>query len=98
MKTIKRYQLGDRVSLEERQQFGLSFKEANRPSYCRASKDGFYLRAIKTDSFREPKKGEWYLSGAIPKAYKAPNDLGIRFRIMKLTKVKKETIVKWFEY
>jgi hypothetical protein len=25
--------------------------------------------------YRAPKKGEWYLSGAIPEAYQAPNDL-----------------------
>lgn len=26
-------------------------------------------------AFRKPLKGEYYLSGAIPKAYRAPNDL-----------------------
>lgn len=30
---------------------------------------------IRTGERRPPKKGEWYISGAIPKAYKAPNDL-----------------------
>lgn len=33
--------------------------------------------------FRQPKKGEHYLSGAIPEVYKAPNDLGMEFQIMK---------------
>jgi hypothetical protein len=32
--------------------------------------------------FRAPKKGEYYLSGAIPKAYLAPNDLTTPFHIV----------------
>ena len=32
---------------------------------------------------RPPKKGEFYLSGAIPQAWKAPNDLSTDFYIMK---------------
>ena len=35
--------------------------------------------------FRAPKAGEWYISGAIPQAYQAPNDLGIEFLIAKKT-------------
>lgn len=30
---------------------------------------------------RAPKKGEWYMSGAIPAAYYAPNDLSMKFFI-----------------
>ena len=30
---------------------------------------------------RSPKKGEWYMSGAIPEAYQAPNDLSMKFFI-----------------
>lgn len=30
---------------------------------------------------RSPKKGEWYMSGAIPEAYMAPNDLSMQFFI-----------------
>lgn len=42
------------------------------------------IRAIKTGEFRNPKRDEWYLSGAIPSAYKAPNDLSTPFHILKL--------------
>ena len=45
-------------------------------------KSGSY--AVKTNEFREPKKGEFYLSGAVPFAYKATNDLSMKFRIMKI--------------
>ena len=36
-----------------------------------------------TGEFRAPKKGEWYLSGAIVEAYRAPNDLGTAYHIAK---------------
>lgn len=45
-------------------------------------KTGVY--AVKTDEFRAPKKGEFYLSGAIPMAYKAKGDLSIAYHIMKV--------------
>lgn len=43
-------------------------------------------KAVKTSEFREPRKGEYYLSGCKgwEIAYKAPNDLGTRYRIMEL--------------
>lgn len=38
---------------------------------------------IKTGEFREPRAGEYYLSGAIPAVYTAPNDLSTKFHIMR---------------
>jgi hypothetical protein len=32
-------------------------------------------RFVETGEQQQPKQGEWYLSGAIPEAYQAPNDL-----------------------
>ena len=32
--------------------------------------------------FRAPKKGEYYLSGAVVQAYKAPNDLGCAYHVV----------------
>lgn len=40
--------------------------------------------AIKTPEFRCPKKGEYFLSGAIPMAYLAPNDLSTPYWIMQI--------------
>lgn len=37
--------------------------------------------AVTTGEFRPPRKGEWYISGAIPEAYLAPNDLTQSFHI-----------------
>lgn len=50
----------------------------------------WYYRKL---GFRAPKKGEWYLSGAIVEAYKAPNDLTIEYMIVeKAHKAKTITI------
>lgn len=45
-------------------------------------------RGTVTGEFRAPKKGEWYLSGAIPTVYRAPNDLSTNFMICRIAKVK----------
>lgn len=47
-------------------------------------------RAIWTGEFRPPKKGEWYLSGAIVEAYKAPNDLDTPRHIAKIANVRRK--------
>ena len=41
------------------------------------------LRARYTGEKRAPKKGEWYISGAIPEAYEAKNDLSTPYHIAK---------------
>lgn len=38
---------------------------------------------VSTGEFRAPKKGEYYLSGAIPCAYLAPNDFTQPYHIMR---------------
>ncbi len=40
-----------------------------------------FTGAIRTGEFRPPRKGEWYISGAIPAAYRAPNDLSTSYHI-----------------
>jgi len=42
------------------------------------------LRCEATGEFRAPKKGEWYLSGALPEGYKAPADLNAEYHIARL--------------
>ena len=46
------------------------------------------VMAVNSREFRCPKKGEWYLSGGIPGAYKALNDLNTKYWIATLVKVK----------
>ncbi len=53
-------------------------------------------RAVLTGEKRAPKKGEWYLSGAIPEAYRAPNDLSTAYHILALVKVRRvRTADRW---
>ena len=42
------------------------------------------IKAEYTGEFREPKNGEWFLSGAIAEAYHSPNDLSTKYHIAKL--------------
>jgi hypothetical protein len=51
------------------------------------------LRAQLTGEFRAPRKDEWYLSGAIPQAYRAPNDLTMSFYIVKIVKIEIQTSI-----
>jgi hypothetical protein len=51
------------------------------------------VMAKPTGEFRCPKKGEWYLSGAVIEAYKAPNDLSSEYHIAKLVHVKQVTTI-----
>ena len=45
------------------------------------------IKAIRTMDKRRPKKGEYYLSGAIVTAYRAPNDLETAYYIAQLVEV-----------
>jgi len=42
------------------------------------------IKAVWTGEKRPPRKGEWYLSGAIIAAYRAPNDLSSEYHIARL--------------
>jgi len=53
---------------------------------------GHGLRGALTGEFRIPKKGEWYLSGAIPEAYRAPTDeMRTPYYILRLVRVETRT-------
>ncbi len=55
------------------------------------------LRAAPTGEIRPPKKGEWYISGAIIEAYQAPSDLTASYRIARIVRVKITKITKIVE-
>ena len=44
--------------------------------------------------FHHPKKGEWFVSGAMPIAYQAPNDLRVKYIIVVPTDKAKQ-IPRW---
>lgn len=97
MKT-EHYPLGDTLNLTERKQFGLSIDEAIRLLMIQnPRKDGVYVRAVKTGEFRSPKRGEWYLSGAEPFAFRASTDYVTKFHIVKLQTIKRTSTITWSE-
>lgn len=46
----------------------------------------------KRHDFRVPKKGEWYLSGAIPEAYQAKGDLSSPYHVVRLVRIETRQI------
>jgi hypothetical protein len=38
---------------------------------------------VKSGEFRPPRRGEWYLSGAIPQAWQAPNNFKTAYSILR---------------
>ena len=89
---MKTYKLGDRLSRKEAEAMGVDGSSMSH-LWGEPNKDGRYVRAVRTDEFRAPLKGERYLSGSTPVAYTAPNDLSTKFRIMRLVVVEKRTVI-----
>ncbi len=50
--------------------------------------------AVKAGEFRPPRKGEWYLSGAIVEAYLAPNDLSTPHVIARIVETETVTVIR----
>jgi hypothetical protein len=55
------------------------------------------LRARWTGEIRQPKAGEWYLSGAVVEAYLASDQLSSRFHIAEIVKVRMVTLTEVVE-
>jgi hypothetical protein len=55
------------------------------------------IGAIRTGEKRPAKAGEWFISGAIPEAYRMPNDSTVTQTIAKLITYRLETVVKVVE-
>jgi len=88
------YPLGDRPTRTECERLGVGFKENRLPIWdAQPRRDGKYLQSLATGEFRPPLKGEWYLSGAKPTAYRASNDFNASYYIMRLVVVEQSTYV-----
>jgi len=87
--TIKFYDLGDYLSLAEREKFGL---EGKQPLLGYDNNPGRKIRAVRAGEKRPPLKGEWYISGAFPCAYKALNDLTYDYEIARLVLVESRIV------
>ena len=82
---MKFYPLQDPINEGEASALGLSSDAEWRAFHQRD------IRAVSTKGHRNPRKGEWYLSGAVPAAYRAPNDFtgeNMRYDIARLVRVR----------
>ena len=88
------YEVMDRVPFEDRERLNLPAKSEDGVARIYAPIAGMGVNGVHAvwdgKPRRCPKKGEWYLSGAIIEAYRAPNDLSTPFHIATLVKTKKE--------
>jgi hypothetical protein len=57
-------------------------------------KNNHNVQAVATGEFRPPHAGEWYLSGAIVQAYRAPNDLSTPYHIARLCVTETLTVTR----
>lgn len=99
---MKIYPTGDTISNDDLISIGVKPLNIDRRLSLTYGKgvlvaDGKLIKmgVIKTDEYRNVKKNEWYISGAIPTAYRAPNDLGMKFRIGKLIKYEEKVYTKY---
>lgn len=53
------------------------------------SEDPSGIRAEWTGEFRPPKKGEWYLSGALIEAYQARTNMADPYHIARIVRIEK---------
>jgi hypothetical protein len=75
-KNLGPYVLGDRIPESEARRLRMD----HIPAFTRK----FKARARWTGEYRAPRKGEWYISGSRPVAYRAPNDLETEFFIAQI--------------
>lgn len=83
----KLYPVCDKISAAEAKELGFS-----KTPQQSITIDGIVQRgvhAVTTGEKRTPLKGEWYLSGAIPEAYKAQGRMTGNYHICKLVRVAK---------
>lgn len=84
---MKYYKLAERPRFVDLKQLGLN-SQADGPWVNPFFPWKIGIAAILTGEKRFPKKGEWYLSGAKPEAWRAPNDLTHTHSILQLVLVK----------
>jgi len=82
---MKFYKLADLPSRKEAERLGFAHDPKSLITAQRLAKP--HLRGVLLGETRKPRKGDWYLSGAIPEAYKANADLSSEYPILRLVRV-----------
>lgn len=104
---MKYYPIADSLSQLDALNLNLKFKEDWSHGYEYELDENVIVMAKRRDwshiqyqpeyTFRQPKQGEWFLSGATPAAYRAKRDLSMSYYIVELVLVKCVTITKQVE-
>jgi len=81
------------LTLAERNKLKVDWTEASPMRSSLAHIQGVVVRAVPTGKTRPPKKGEWFLSGAIVEAYRTNNDLSSPYQIARLVKLRRTITV-----
>lgn len=93
------YPVADYIPMADRNALGVDSRATVaelllRTPHPKLNVPSLRIMAVFTGEKRRPKKGEWYLSGAVVEAYRAPNDLPTEFHIAKLVLVEEQLILK----
>ena len=80
--TQKHFGIADRVSRAELAAVGVDTTGMSVDEKMRVERQNIF--AVPTGEFRCPRKGEWYLSGAIVCAYKAGGNFTSKYHIARL--------------
>lgn len=97
LKRDKFYPVMDRIPFEDKERLELpkTNEHGGQRFYAPVPSLGMGVNGVHAqwdgNPRRCPKKGEWYLSGSIVEAYRAPNDLATPFHIARLVRTKTET-------
>jgi hypothetical protein len=84
-KPVQKYPIASMPTRAEFDALGLDIDATGRRErILRRAQAKRLVRAVSTRESRPPRKGEWYLSGAVVEAYKAPSDLPAVHRIARL--------------
>lgn len=86
---MKFYDLGDRLTKDEATALGFEKTPAGPLVSLGLPMPNQTVKAILTGEKRPPKQGEWYLSGAIPAAYRAYSDFSesMSFHLCRVVRV-----------
>ena len=100
---MKYYKLADRPRTADLEKLGVTWSkfageiDGHKVNWLNPFQVGHIgLVAIFSGEKRPPQAGEWYISGAIPDAYRAPNDLTSSYHIAKLVLVETVTTTRNF--
>lgn len=85
------YPLADYLTYEDKQALRVQGTMSTAKYQDLLRGDFVNVGAVLTGEKRPPKAGEWFISGAIPEAYRMPNDSTQAHHIARLIKYRTET-------